>query len=57
MISKKSIIGALGVLTALSIVTTVQADDTTGVVEYTSGGIVFDPDKGGSDPNTQLPTN
>lgn len=57
MISKKTIIGALGVLTALSIGATVQADDTTGVVEYTSGGIVFDPDKGGSDPNTQLPTN
>lgn len=57
MISKKYVVGALGILTSLSIGATVQADDTTGVVEYTSGGIVFDPDKGGSDPNTQLPTN
>ena len=57
MISKKYVVGALGILTTLSIGATVQADDTTGVVEYTSGGIVFDPDKGGSDPNTQLPTN
>lgn len=44
MISKKYVVGALGILTTLSIGATVQADDTTGVVEYTSGGIVFDPD-------------
>lgn len=36
--------------------TSVHAADTTGTVDYTSGGITFDPQVSG-DPNASLPTN